>query len=642
MGNHNDSVHCPIRIVIVGSGLAALSTALSLQILQSKQQYDSAVCRPFHIVLLEKDASFSSRSDGYGLTLQYHPKGVLQQLGILNEIANHDCPSRSHYLLKKDGTLLGYYGNAFSGLTGNHHGRGETRGYGQRGNLRVPRQTVRKILLDKVLAQDNAVVYWNHHVINVQRVQRTSSTVNHGDAREWEIRCQVGDATTSEDNTNSCTILYADWLIGADGIRSSIVDCILPNDTASFHKPRSIENLRIILGIAEYTSNDKDAMSLLSERGFYTLSRGHRLFVMPYSAPSFLNPEIPRRYMWQLSFVEDSTTKTNRPNVSGRERQLLYHQEAIERCHDWHAPVLSLIQSTPVESIWSAAMADRDPQAFYQAFSAKISQQPKESVEPVLIVGDALHAMSCFKGQGAHQALLDGLCVAKWLGKWSGRFTQSPPKGMSSTSAVVKSCTSEMVQRSAPIVQASREAAYEWHCNPRILEKGHTFAGVPDHAVDEILRILHQHQIKAGRNLLLDDEIAKILRQHRLSHTQDKSAPSSPSSEWTKAALEASRMADGCRLRELSWHAKDGNWLRNLRDQAGNTCLHLVVASTIPNDTPHPTSARASRTVQWLVIEAGLDVLKCNNDGHTPRDLAKDSDLSDLLQQLEDRARVEC
>jgi hypothetical protein len=52
------------------------------------------------IHIYERDISFDSRRDGYGLTLSYHSCGILQQLDILHEIANHDCHSRSHSLFR--------------------------------------------------------------------------------------------------------------------------------------------------------------------------------------------------------------------------------------------------------------------------------------------------------------------------------------------------------------------------------------------------------------------------------------------------------------------------------------------------------------------------------------------------------------
>ena len=107
------------RIAIIGSGLGGLGAAISLEL------------AGFHnIVVYERDESIDARREGYGLTLTYNPRGPLAFMGLLEEVAQEDCPSRSHYTFASDGRILSYYGNAFR-----EHG-----GRGQRGNLRLPRQ----------------------------------------------------------------------------------------------------------------------------------------------------------------------------------------------------------------------------------------------------------------------------------------------------------------------------------------------------------------------------------------------------------------------------------------------------------------------------------------------------------------------
>ncbi len=77
------------RIVIVGGGLAGLSVAVALE----KAGFH-------HISLFERDLSFEQQKEGYGLTLTYNPKGPLASLGVLEQVAQRDCPSRSHYLFR--------------------------------------------------------------------------------------------------------------------------------------------------------------------------------------------------------------------------------------------------------------------------------------------------------------------------------------------------------------------------------------------------------------------------------------------------------------------------------------------------------------------------------------------------------------
>eukprot|EP00984_Skeletonema_dohrnii_P033474 scaffold30177_cov67-Skeletonema_dohrnii-CCMP3373.AAC.4 len=75
------------------------------------------------------------------MTLTYDPNGPLQKLGVLEEVAKRDCPSRCHYLFTADGVIKGYFGNAFY-----KEEELNKRGSGQRGNLRIPRAKLRSIL----------------------------------------------------------------------------------------------------------------------------------------------------------------------------------------------------------------------------------------------------------------------------------------------------------------------------------------------------------------------------------------------------------------------------------------------------------------------------------------------------------------
>ena len=90
--NDKDYPNSSTKIVIVGGGLAGLSAALALENAGFQQ-----------ISIFEKDESFEQQKEGYGLTLTYNPKGPLAALGILEEVALQDCPSRCHYVFKVSG-----------------------------------------------------------------------------------------------------------------------------------------------------------------------------------------------------------------------------------------------------------------------------------------------------------------------------------------------------------------------------------------------------------------------------------------------------------------------------------------------------------------------------------------------------------
>lgn len=79
------------------------------------------------------------------------------------------------------------------------------------------------------------------------------------------------------------------------------------------------------------------------------------------------------------------------------------------------------------------------------------------------LIGDAAHPMSPFKGQGANQALLDALSLARTLYKKG-----TPVEGSATTT--LREFEAEMLPRSAAKVKASAEAARFLHTDVAIYE----------------------------------------------------------------------------------------------------------------------------------------------------------------------------
>ena len=100
------------QIVIVGCGLAGLSAALALE------QAGFA-----NVVILERDESFDTQKEGYGLTLTYNPKGPLARLQLLEAVAQQDCPSRSHYIFQVRTTTTKRYRVVFATLGVDPHSK---------------------------------------------------------------------------------------------------------------------------------------------------------------------------------------------------------------------------------------------------------------------------------------------------------------------------------------------------------------------------------------------------------------------------------------------------------------------------------------------------------------------------------------
>jgi hypothetical protein len=322
------------QIVIVGCGLAGLSAAISLE----QAGFEN-------VVIVERDASLASQKEGYGLTLSYGPKGPLAALGLLEEVAQHDCPSRSHYLFQPDGRILGYFGNAYV----------KHRGHGQRGNLRVPRKVVRRILHDTLKF---TTIQWNSRLVDYTYNSETN---------QYQLTVQEKGATSSTTTTTTTTFLTADLLVAADGIRSAVLQKIYssvqlkegpslpieatggmmtqassPNPTTTPLRPIGLRymGVRLILGIAEFSH------PLLHERGFYTLDGKHRLFTMPYESNRFAPSKKKNRIMWQLSFRTD-----HHPQEAPLDAESL-RTHVLHTCRSWHSPVLDMMQATPMETIW--------------------------------------------------------------------------------------------------------------------------------------------------------------------------------------------------------------------------------------------------------------------------------------------------
>ena len=288
-----DRLNLNSRIAIIGSGLGGLGAAISLELAGFTD-----------IVLYERDGSVDSRREGYGLTLTYNPQGPLAYMGVLEEVAQQDCPSRSHYTFGSDGRILSYYGNAFRSSSFG--------GRGQRGNLRLPRQVLRNMLLNKV----KAPVQFSKQLISFDE------TDNDG-----RLTLSFQDGSTASG---------VDLLIGADGIRSTVVKHLAPNDSGLNYL-----GIFIILGISDFHH------PLLDERGFYTVDGNHRLFTMPFEGSRLSGTN--RRIMWQLSYRLGNESEAQRLSAAGPKA---LQDEVLSRCQDWHDPVVEMVKSTRHDTIW--------------------------------------------------------------------------------------------------------------------------------------------------------------------------------------------------------------------------------------------------------------------------------------------------
>ena len=675
------------RICIVGSGLAGLSTAISLSQAGFRR-----------IQIFERDPSLDCQKEGYGLTLTYNPKGSLSELGVLETVAQHDCPSRSHYLFRQEeeettsidrseefrqsgAVPIGYFGNAFFDT------QSCIRGYGQRSNLRIPRKLLRKILYEKLLHtlreqeqeqkrkqrkdnpginngnivnNNNSVgVHWNHSLVDYKWDEGNN---------QYHLRFSVkNESPVSLELSDTIINATADLFIACDGIRSSVLQQLY-NETklkgTDFTEKNKISQpnirdspqlyglhpigVRLILGIANNIDHP-----LLRERGFYTVdTKGHRLFTMPYQSNRFdfsndqshnMNDSAKNshssRIMWQLSFSTKNNVVTSSLDSSS------LREYVLKVFKNWHPPVLDLVRATPVGSIWGTDLMDRNPRQVYEDLivgrTSRSTTSSSRGQSRLIICGDALHPMSPFKGQGANQALADGPLLSKMLLK-------------SSINAAITNWWRETLNRTAPIVLSSRKAAKNWHDPMRIVQPSrdrldrnsrgadedyHGFAGVKPSLIPSLVKVLRKRSIGPHLGDKLDLKIRNVIQEYNWFDNNDNNANKDGGEESNiekytnicEHVLQLASIGDTERLRQASLSSLSGcrhqyqycKAMVEAKDEKERTCLHLAAL----NDHRF--------TCHWLLVE--MRVLKqrhqsCDNSGQNRNNSSSSSSSSSKNQ----------
>lgn len=159
--------------------------------------------------------------------------------------------------------------------------------------------------------------------------------------------------------------------------------------------------------------------------------------MMPYTSDSI---------MWQLSFP---MTEIEAKALSALGPKAL-KEEACRRTQ-WHDPIPQIMAATRETEISGYPVYDRElPDADLLAKGGQVT-----------LIGDAAHPMSPFKGQGANQALLDALALARGIARGCRPLSQWRKAGI--RESVLKEFESEMLERSAIKVKDSADAAAFLH-----------------------------------------------------------------------------------------------------------------------------------------------------------------------------------
>lgn len=373
--------------------------------------------RGIPFTLFERDTSFADRSQGYGLTLQQASKAI-EGFGLFK--LEKGLVSKWHVVHNPEGKVVGEWG-AKKWLDPNEQA------YSKKTNVHIARQSLRLAMLEQL--QDHPSVQWGHQLIDFKELPD----------KRFELHFQVdGDMKN----------ITADMVVGADGIRSVVRKQLIGEDIT----PMRYLGCIVILGICSLEALKHLNDPLLNAETVFQTANGHeRIYVMPFSK---------EEVMWQLSFpIDEAEAKA----LSEKGVKAL-KEEAIRRT-PWHSPIPEMVQASP-ESLISG----------YPAYDREIlTREHFSNAGAATLIGDAAHPMSPFKGQGANQALLDALMLARMVYKECTNSEQWKKDGLRKT--VLESFETTMLERSAPKVRDSAAAAEFLHTEVVLLEGNETRGG---------------------------------------------------------------------------------------------------------------------------------------------------------------------
>jgi len=366
--------------------------------------------RGIPFTLYERDSSFDVRSQGYGLTLQQASKAI-EGFGLFK--LEKGVISTRHVVHTTEGKVIGEWGMR-------KWMQSDTKKSPKRTNIHIARQSLRLALLEQLGGHDS--VQWGHQLVDIKKCEDESIDIS------FQVDGKIKSAK-------------ADLVVGADGIRSSVRRLLIGENIT----PLRYLGCIVILGICPLEALEGLDSSLLdSATVFQTANGNERIYIMPYASDSV---------MWQLSFpMPEKEAK----ELSAKGAQAI-KEEACRRTQ-WHDPIPQILTATLETQVSGYPVYDRE----------LLKSKLLDKMGQVTLIGDAAHPMSPFKGQGANQALLDALALARGISRECRPLSKWREAGV--RESVLTEFESEMLERSASKVKDSAAAAQFLHSETVLYE----------------------------------------------------------------------------------------------------------------------------------------------------------------------------